>query len=274
MFCRLALSAAVLACLALFTIPARADAVRPVTLSDTLPRNDDNSTGLVSTGFTLNFFGFTSTQLYVNNNGNVTFTGPLGIFTPFGLAGANTRIIAPLFADVDTLNLASGVTQYGQVANIDGRNAFVVNWIGVGYFDEKVDKLNSFQLVLIDRSDTGAGNFDIEFNYDQIQWETGDASGGVGGLGGSSARVGYSNGTGTSFELPGSGVSLSFLDGGPQSLVANSLNSGVAGRYVFNVRGGVIPPGAVPEPATMILLGTGLAGIAARVSRRRKKSQD
>jgi len=41
--------------------------------ANTLPPNDDGSTGLVSLGFSFNFFGTTYTQLYVNNNGNVTF---------------------------------------------------------------------------------------------------------------------------------------------------------------------------------------------------------
>ena len=78
--------------------------------------------------------------------------------------------------------------------SVDGHLAFGVNWINVGYFNSNTDKLNRFQLILIDRSDTGPGNFDFEFNYDKIQWETGDADG-SGGLGGISARVGYSNGS-------------------------------------------------------------------------------
>ena len=94
--------------------------------------------------------------------------------------------------------------------------------------------------------DQGGGDFDIEFNYDQIQWEAGQASGGnADGLGGNSARVGFSNGTGdpgTFFELPGSGVPGSFLDSGPPdtALVLNSLNSDVPGRYVFFARSGGI----------------------------------
>ena len=57
-----------------------------------------------------------------------------------------------------------------------------------------------------------AGNFDIYFNYDRIEWEAGDASGGSNGLGGISARAGYSNGSGSALELTGSGVAGSFLD--------------------------------------------------------------
>lgn len=244
--------------------PAAAQAVRDNVGfgTNTLPANDDGFTGLVDIGFTTNFFGVSNTQLYVNNNGNVTFDDPLGTFTPFNLSTTSREIIAPFFGDVDTRSGLPEVT-YG-VSTIDGRNAFGVNWLNVGYFSVGADKRNTFQLVLVDRSDLAVGDFDFEFNYNQIQWETGGASGGVGGLGGSSARAGYSNGTGSaSFELAGSAVNGAFLDGGPNALSANSLNSDVTGRYLFSVRNGVVlpPTTVVPEPSTYILLGSGLLGL-------------
>jgi hypothetical protein len=98
-----------------------------------------------------------------------------------------------------------------------------VEWPAVGYFGAHTDKLATFELLLVDRPDTGAGNFDIEFNYNSVQWETGDASGGRGGLGGISAGVGYSNGlSGTSnvfFQLPGSLVNGALIDGGIDALI-------------------------------------------------------
>ena len=64
-----------------------------------------------------------------------------------------------------------------------------VNYIDVGYYSQHTDKTNSFQLVLIERADQHPGDFDIEFNYARIAWETGDASGGLGGLGGTPAAA-------------------------------------------------------------------------------------
>jgi Nidogen-like/PEP-CTERM motif len=240
--------------------------------TSTLPGNDDGSTGLINTGFATNFYGNTFSQLYVNNNGNVTFNAPLARYTPFGLTtNIGTPIIAAFFGDVDTRNAGSGLTQYGN-GLFNGRNAFGVNYINVGYFPTAADKLNSFQLLLVDRSDVTSGDFDIVFNYDKIQWETGSASGGNSGLGGNSARVGYSNGTGatgTNFELTGSGVNGAFLDGGPNALISNSLNSNVAGRYIFNVRNGEVV--VVPEPSSVLgLFAFGLTGGSAFVARRRK----
>jgi len=254
----------------MISAPAQAGAIRDAALftDNTLARNDDGSTGLVNIGFNIDFYGVSQNNLYVNNNGNVTFASPLSTFTPFGLINSTIAIIAPFFADVDT-RAGPGITQYGQDI-IGGRNVFGVNWINVGYYNSQANKLNSFQLILTDRSDTGAGNFDFEFNYDQIQWETGGASGGSNGLGGSPARVGYTNGDTNDVEFAGSGVTLAFLDGGPNSLIAGSLNSNVAGRYIFNVRNGavVVPPNDAPEPESIALVALGAAALV--LSRRRK----
>jgi hypothetical protein len=212
--------------------------------SEAVERNDDGSSGLVPLGFTLNFFGRVRNSCYVNNNGNITFDEALSTYTPFGLTAAQREIIAPFFADVDTRNPLSNLVRFGRT-RINGRPAFGVNYIDVGYFSSHADKLNRFQLVLIERSDTGEGNFDIEFNYERVLWETGDASGGTGGYGGTPVIVGWSNGSGepdTSLELNGSAVSLSFVDNGRRALVRQRLNSDIFGRLLFRARGGKILP--------------------------------
>ncbi len=189
----------------------------------------------VPIGFTLNFYSNSISELYINNNGNVTFGTPMGDYTPFEVAATAVQIIAPFFADGDT---RTGNTVTFGTDVVDGHPAFGVNWLNVGYFANNTDKLNSFQLILISRADRHPGDFDIEFNYDQIQWETGDASGGQGGLGGDSAVVGFSNGSGqpgTSFQLHGSAIPGQFLDTNPGGLIYRSLNSTVPGRYVIPV---------------------------------------
>jgi hypothetical protein len=132
--------------------------------SNTLPANDDGSTGLVPIGFTANFFGAAHDSLFVNNNGNVTFDFPLHTYTPFGLTSTGQVIIAPFFADVDTR--VGNVVTFG-TGTVNGRPAFGVNWPVVGCFDRITSVLNFFQVVLINRDDIAAGDFDIEFNYDQ-----------------------------------------------------------------------------------------------------------
>lgn len=266
---------AALAVAAALTLPARSEAgaVRAGFDATVFPGNDDGSTGPVAMGFTINFYGNTRSTLFVNNNGNVTFDSALGTFTPFPITTTNREILAPFFADVDTRPAASGKAQYG-AGTVGGNAAFGVSWRGVGYFGNHTDKLNTFQLVIIDRSDRNAGDFDFEFNYDSMQWETGDASGGVGGLGGSSARAGYANGSGdpgTFFELAGSAVNGALIDGGPNALISGSLNSNVDGRYLFSVINGVVQP-AVPVPPTVVLMGLGGLGVIGNTWRQRRRA--
>ncbi len=243
-------------------------AIRPGFTNNSLAPNDDDCSGLVSgndldyltnllatIGFPVNFFGTCYTNLNVNNNGNVTFDTVLPNFTPTNLVDLVTSdivpgIIAPFWADVDTRGTNSGVVTYGS-GTVDGQIAFGVNWIDVGYFDEEDDKLNSFQLVLMDRSARTNGDFDLEFNYAQLQWEAGDASGGCDGLwtgfdcdghdlGGSAARAGYAGAGGEAFELEGSGTGGAFLDTNTVTgLIYTNFNSTVPGRYVFQFHNGV-----------------------------------
>ncbi|HLX68316.1 MAG TPA: nidogen-like domain-containing protein [Verrucomicrobiae bacterium] len=223
-------------------------AIRPGFNQNYFPPNDDGSTPLVNLPLTMNFFGSNYSSLYVNNNGNVTFNNQLGIYTPEDLESLadsqQNDIIAPYWADVDTRACGrSWAVTYG-TGSANGRNAFAINWVNVGYFAAEGDKLNSFQLVLIDRSDIAAGDFDMEFNYTKVQWETGDVSGGSDGLGGSSARAGYASwSSGATYEFDGSGINGAFLDSNRRTgLIYNSFENPVFGRYLFQFRDGDWPP--------------------------------
>lgn len=200
-------------------------------------RNDDGSSSRLNLPFTANFFGTSHSTFFVNNNGNLTFNGPLGEFTPDPFPVANRPMIAPYWGDVDTRCAACGEV-YVAAPNPD---TVVVTWDGVGYFPSNATLTNTFQAVLRDRSDTGAGNFDIEFRYADLNWTTGDASGGSGGLGGIPAQAGFDAGDDINFfTLPGSRTA-GILD------LENTSNLSPAqpGMWSFAIRNGE-PPGSSP----------------------------
>jgi len=225
-----------------------------------LNRNDDGSTGEIDITSVfedgLNFFGREFDSLWVNNNGSVTFNGARSAYTPNVITEeSNNPEITPFFADVDTRGGATDATSGGNSTgsnlvyyDFDTNNdRLVVTWDDVGYFGSNIDKLNAFQLIL---SDQGNGDFDIEFRYENIDWTTGDASGGSNGVGGTPARAGFTAGTGDSdafFELPASGDQDAIL-----ALDEVAGNTGQIGQWFFPVRSGNIatadiPP--LPDPA-------------------------
>ena len=208
-----------------------------------LPRNDDGSTALIDIRSVfpqgLNFFGVVWTSVYINNNGNITFATSTGTFTPTQITGTTSNpIIAPFWGDVDTRGTAGGITPGGTSTGTNlmwydldsATGTFTVTWDDVGYYNSASDKLNAFQLQLIK---VGESDFDIVFRYEDVNWTTGSASGGTGGLGGTVARAGYSSGDGLNyFELPQSGNQAGIL------ALENSSNVGETGKWVFGVRSG------------------------------------
>ena len=211
-----------------------------------LPRNDDGSTGSVNLPFPIDFFGNSFSSVFVNNNGNLTFAGQNGTYTPGSIAGAGQPIIAPFWGDVMTTPggpaSGDGITTFGS-GMIGGRQAFMASWPGVDCYRTTNGGLDYFQVILIDRGTSTPNqvgdDFDIVFNYSRISWETGQASGGDGNcLGGASAHAGWSDGGFNTLELTGSGVNGAFLDGGPDSLVAGSDNSPLQGQYIYHVQNG------------------------------------
>ena len=172
-----------------------------------LAENDDSSSAAVdiSRAFPqgLRYFAGTYSSIYVNNNGNITFRGAVGQFTPTPFPIADQPMIAPFWADVDTRGGGrpgrNGVwwdVRPGQVT---------VTWHNVGYFGSHVDHLNSFQLVLRGGPQMDEGQFEVEFRYQRCEWTTGDASGGQGGRGGTPAQAGFDAGNRRdSRALPGS----------------------------------------------------------------------
>ena len=188
--------------------------------------------------FTIDFFGNSYNSLYVNNNGNVTFNGPLGTYTPEGLTSYGSPIIAPFWGDVDTAISGSALVSYGN-GTVAGHEAFGVNWPGVDCYATTGGGLNYFQMVIVNRADIAPGDFDLEFNYNGVNWDSGQASGGGGNCqGGVSAAVGYTNGSTNAFELAGSFENGALLDGGSHALSSGSQNSSVPGRYIFPIRAG------------------------------------
>ena len=204
--------------------------------TNTLEPNDDDSTGIISVAREFPegmwFFGSVYRSLYLNNNGNITFSDALGAFTPERFPVASQPMIAPFWADVDTRGL--GMPARNNVHWFVEPGRFIATWHLVGYFASHDTLQNSFQLVLTDQSARNPGDFDVEFRYERCEWTTGDASGGTGGFGGTPAQAGFDAGNLRDFfALPGS-FSREILN------VCTASNVGVPGLWQFQIRGGTV----------------------------------
>ena len=137
-------------------------------------RNDDKSTQGLALPFNFCFYGTSFNQLYINNNGNISFDTQQVSYRPDSLPTSDFMAIAAFWADVDTRNFNSGVVYYKITPTY-----MIVTWDHVGYYNWHSDKTNTFQLIITDGSDSTllkAGH-NVGFRYFDMQWCTGDIGG-------------------------------------------------------------------------------------------------
>jgi hypothetical protein len=160
-----------------------------------LQPNDDGSSPLINIPFNFCLYGQTYNHIYINNNGNLTFTGPMASFSSTAFPSTGNAIVAPFWGDVDT---RQGL---GQVLYKITPTAVYINWENVGYFSIHGDKRNTFQLIITDGSDQVVPDGNVAFCYQDMDWTTGDASSGVNGFGGIPATGGANKGDGVAYFL-------------------------------------------------------------------------
>lgn len=213
-------------------------------------RNDDASFGPYSLGFNLDYFGQSYSQFFLNNNGSISFGNPFGTFTPEPLNTTTIApTIAPYWADVDTRPSAGGNLFINA-----SPDQLVVTWDKVGYFSRHTEQTASFQLVLRGPNyPVPAGEGQIGFFYKEIEWETGDASGGSGGFGGVPATIGFGDGL---FAINQGEVSL---QGSQQNGIGASVqnqsfwfNLSSSGEIAGSSEGNPILPGAILPGGTLV----------------------
>ena len=213
----------------------------------------------------LRFFSMTHSSVFVNTNGNITFSGAESTFTPEAFPVADRPMIAPFWADVDTrradgtcsesIGLTCTVcapcyrTTSNQVWWHFEPGRAIVTWDEVGYYNCRDDRRMSFQLILSAADGCGGpggGDFDVEFRYNRCEWDTGDASGGTGGFltstfGGAAAQAGFDAGDSVNFvEIMNSRVTRTI-----NRTLCEDSNVGIPGVWRFQIRGGsVICPDA------------------------------
>ena len=228
--------------------------------------NDDESSSVISltTAFPsgLRFFGGPYTTFYVNNNGNISFAGAEGTYTPTAFPVASQPMIAPYWADVDTRGPAPRTANNYVVWHMTP-GQLVVTWHNVGYYSRQDNLKMNFQLILRNTLDCGSGDFDVEFRYNRCEWTTGSASGGIGGFGGTPAQAGFDAGDGVNFvEI------MNSRTGTIHTTLCTMSNVAVPGVWQFAVRGGsVVCPGAGDPCSVTGATGVCSLGVTACVGR-------
>lgn len=118
--------------------------------------NDDLYLDFINLLFLFNFYGIVYNLVYINNNGNILFVVLYFIFIFNLFLDVFYNMIVFFWGDVDiclVVDLLGNMVFVGMVWYKIMLMVMIVKWEQVGYFSMYVDKINMFQLIIIDGID-------------------------------------------------------------------------------------------------------------------------
>jgi len=225
-------------------------------------RRDDIAEGPIALRNDVPFFGERYNNVYFSSNGVISFNRAIRSYTSQPFPISDLTMFSPFWGDFNTaiegtwsyrqlrpgsdLSQASAIVNYELSAYDDfvGTDGVVVTYSGVAMFGRSLasDIKNDMQAILVHDNNH---SFAI-FQYGDIEWTTGTASSGdrCTGLGGSPAQVGFNDGQGNFYSVPGSQTDdMQYID--------DMTNCRTTGRFIFKVDGVTVEAKTpVPGPTT------------------------
>ena len=214
----------------------------------TMPPNDDESVGPLYLPYSFPYFDNNHHQIWVANNGLFSFLSAISQFVPdpFPLAD-DKRLVTGFWADIDTRGTVNGGNKvyyqthtnkslsitlsvftkssgyvrsfFPQQRPFEPTMVITGTWYRVGAYSNKVDRLNTFQIVL---ATDGDRSFAFILYHD-LQWAGPNYSTAP------YAQAGFNAGDGIAFEM------LPYSRTGNIVRLVNESNVNVPGLFVFRV---------------------------------------
>lgn len=236
-----------------------------IAVGDTrIERGDDNSHGPISLPYIFPYFDNNHRQIYQANNGLFSFLSSISTYNPIPFpTGNNQRLITPFWSDIDTRGntgnpsdnsvyyhvytqassnssnattpvfdkVALYVRQYfPRIPMFNPLMVIIGTWYRVGYYHTKVDRLNTFQMVLA----TDESRSFVFFLYNDLQWasQSGESP---------YAQAGFNAGDGLTATM------LKYSRTRNITLLVNESNVNVPGLFAFRVDTNDVEAGGCSE---------------------------